>query len=446
MALELTRSAKAYAEDGTPGGVPLADLENIVGTLVERYRHTETISTASTGTTAVRVNYKPLQHAAEYRIFLTDAGGTVLLNGTINALTWQGLIHDEAGDTLVHDGQNTQTGHRLAAVEGDLPVDPSIVLGRTEDNFILIQGIALPIGAILDVFSTEFSGGEITERLWRQTSAAPHVVRLKGYFADADAAEAAAVNVGYDGTFATGIASTNWQEQNDPYPDGATDSGSEFLYRANTVYNPLAGRWLLSTIDIVAVDGGVTVEYAVSDTGPWHATQADADKWRRWRDSAGYLHVEPLNELDDGWRFLASFRWDSGLDPDPGVYSAWEKALGFDIDFNEWKYVLATWMWGNSDRDSHILVPTEALRSQSTAESGFASGFGRVLHFRKNANGAPYDDAQQDAPTTDGDHSRGIQYMFLRSPTQSADYASRIRVDMGSNNSAVGTLRFFVGR
>ena len=447
MAINLPGATKPFASTTDTGGVPLADLESIVGTMVERYRHAQIFAIASTSRSiATLINYKPLQFAAQYRIFVRNAGGTVLLNGTIEALTWQGLAHAAVGDTLVHDGQPTQTGHRLAAVGNAPEIAATIVVGRTEDNFMLLQGIALPAGAILDVFSTEFSGGEITERLWRQTSAAPHVVRLKGYFADQDAAEAAAVGIGYDGSFATSIHASNWQDQNDPYAAGATDTGTEFLFRANATYNPLAARWLLSTIDIVSAEGGVTVEYAVSDTGPWHATQTADDLWRRWRDGGGFWHVEPINELDDGWRFLTSFLWDSGIDPDPGVYYPWEKALAFNIDFADWKYVLATWMWGDSNRDTHILVPTEVLRSQSSAESGFASGFGRVLHFRKNARGAPYDDAQQDASTTDGDHSRGLQYMFLRGATESAGYATRIRVDMGSNNAAVGTLRFYVGR
>ena len=442
MALELTRSPKSYAEEGSETGVPLVDLESIVGTLVERYRHTETITTASTGATAVRINYKPLQFATEYRIFLTNSSGVVQLDATINALTWQGLVHAAVGDTLVHDGRNTQTGHSLMPADGVTPSDPNIVVGRTEDNFMLIQGIALTDQAILDVFSTEFSGGAIEERSWRQTAAAPHVVRLKTLTVSTPEPPP---GLGYDGSFATGLDGTGWVELGEPFPDPSLSGATVYQLRADAVYNPLAGRWLISNIEIFSPEGGVSVQYAVSDTGPWHTDQASDDMWRRWRDALLYWHVEPLNELDDGWRFLVSFDWNSDATPDPGVYSIWNKALSFDIDFDDWKYVLLTWSWGTSGRESHILVPTPVLHSQANNVGSFASGTGRVAHFRKNANGAPYDDAQQNAPRTDNDHSRGFQYAFLRSPTWSDRRANYFRVD-AFGTAIVGIFRAYVGR
>ena len=446
MALELTRSAKSYAEDGSATGVPLADLETIVGSLVERYRHSETITTASTGATAVLIAYKPLQFATEYRIFLTDSGGTVLLDAAINSLTWQGLVHAAVGDTLVHDGRNTQTGHSLTPVDGVTPTNPNIVLGRTEDTFLLIQGIALPVGAILDVFSTEFSGGEITERLWRQTSAAPHVVRLKGYFADQDAAEAAAGNIGYDGSFATGIATNNWQEQNDPYASGATGSGSEFLYRANATYNPLAARWLLSTVDIVSAQGGVTVEYAVSDTGPWHATQADTDKWRRWRDANMFWHVEPLNQLDDGWVFLLSERFNSSTSPATGNFNPHVFALSQPIHLLQWKSIMLEWQWGTSTDVSTFIVPLRSLPLADYSADTFTSGQARAAYFNRSGNGASYDDPDHDAADDGGAHRKTIIWQLMEHPTSPVlDEASHILIDI-VETTAIGTFRMYVGR
>ena len=444
MAANVPVPAKGYAVAGSAAGVPLTDLGSIVGTLVERYRHTETITDVSSGSTASRINYKPLQHAAEYRIFLTDSSGTVQLNGTINALTWQGLQHAEVGDTLTHDGQPTQTGHSLAPVHGDPPIDQTIVVGRTEDNFMLIQGIALTDQAILDIFSMEFAGGEISERLWRQTAAAPHVVRLKGYFTDEDIAEAAAINVGYDGSFATGIDGTNWQEQHDPYgsiPDGAT----EYWYRANAVYNPLAGRWLLSTIDIFAPEGGVTVQYAVSDEGPWHDNQAATDKWRRWRDTSGFWHMEPLNELDDGWRFLTSFHWDGSQDPDPGVYTDWTKALSFAVDFDQWKYILLELEWSPTSGSEFVLVPANILSSGPASTTGYSAGIGRVVHFRRNNNGASYDDSKFDATRRSTGSILGFRYQFLRATGEPSNVASQVRIII-TGTHVIATLRFYVGR
>ena len=442
MATNISVPVKNFAALAAMDNIPLTYLANIVGTLVERHRHTETISTASTGATAVRINYKPLQFATEYRILLTNSAGVAQLDATINALTWQGLAHAAVGDTLIHDGSNSQTGHSLVPADGVTPSNPSILVGRTEDNFMLIQGIALTDQAILDVFSTEFSGGAIEERSWRQTAAAPHVVRLKIL---TTANPEVPPGLGYDGSFATGLDGTDWVELDEPFPNPELSGATVYQLRADAVYNPLAGRWLISNIEVFSPEGGVSVQYAVSDTGPWHTVQASDDMWRRWRDSLLFWHVEPLNELDDGWRFLVSFDWNSDATPDPGVYYIWNKALSFDIDFDDWKYVLLTWSWGTSGRETHILVPTTVLHSQANNVGSFASGTGRVAHFRKNANGAPYDDAQQNAPRTDNDHSRGFQYAFLRNPTASDRRANYFRVD-AFGTAIVGIFRVYVGR
>ena len=446
MAASLPVPTKSYAAVGNTSGIPLTDLETIVGTTVERYRHTETITDVSSGSTASRINYKPLQFAAEYRIQLTDSAGVVQLDGTINALTWQGLIHAEVGDTLVHDGQPTQTGHRLAAADGVTAIPATIVVGRTEDNFMLIQGIALTDQAVLDVYSSEFSGGAITERLWRQTSAAPHVVRLKGFFTDEDAAETAAADVGYDGSFATGISGTGWYEGNEPYPGGVDRAGkTEHWYRANAVYNPLAARWLISSIDIFAPEGGVTVEYSVSDEGPWHANQASTDNWRRWRDTTGYWHQEPLNELDDGWRFLTSFTWDGGTDPDPGLYTEWTKALSMPVDFDDWKYLHMELQWSTTSGSEFIIVPFNILSSGPVTTTGFSEGVGRVMHFRRNNNGASFDDSKFDATRRSTGSILGFRYQFLYGTGEDSGTASLVRVEI-TGSGVIATLRFFVGR
>ena len=446
MATSIPIPVKPYATQAAVDSIPLANLENIVGTLVERYRHTETITDVSSGSTSSRINYKPLQFATQYRIFLTASDGTVLLNGTINSLTWQGLVHAEAGDTLVHDGQNTQTGHSLAPVHGEDPIDSTIIVGRTDDNFILIQGIALPDQATLDVFSTEFSGGEMNERLWRQTASAPHIVRLKGYFVDEDAAEVAAANVGYDGSFATGIDGTQWHEQNEPYGSGSMPDGTtEHWYRANAVYNPLAARWLISNVDIFAPEGGVTVEYSVSDEGPWHNDQATADNWRRWRDTSGFWHMEPLNELDDGWRFLTSFHWNGGETPDPGVYTDWAKALSMPIDFDDWKHILLELEWSTTSGSEFVLVPANIFKSGPASTTGYSAGVGRVVHFRRNNNGASYDDSKYDAARTSTGNILGFRYQFLHSSGENSGTASQVRIII-TGTHVIATLRFFVGR
>ena len=442
MALELSRSPKGYAEDGSAIGVPLADLETIVGTLVERFRHTETISTASTGATAVRINYKPLQFAAEYRILLTNSAGTELLNGTINALTWQGLVHAAVGDTLVHDGQPTQTGHRLAAVGNDPVIPATIVVGRTEANFLLIQGVALPNAATLSVFSTEFSGGAIEERSWRQTAAAPHVVRLKIL---STTTAVAPPDLGYDGSFATGLDGTGWVELDEPFPDPSLSGATVYQLRANAVYNPLAGRWLISNIEIFSPEGGVSVEFATSAEGPWHAVQAADDTWRRWRDATLYWHIEPLNELDGGWRFLTSFQWDGGQDPDPGVYTEWTKALSMPVNFADWKHMLMELAWSSTSGSEFILVPFNILSSGPVLTTGFSAGVGRVMHFRRNNNGASYDDSKFDATRRSTGNILGFRYQFLHGTGEDSSTASLVRVII-TGTGVIATLRFFVGR
>ena len=442
MAINLPSSVKKFATTPDTAGVPLSDLDTIVGTLVERHRHTETIATASTGSTAVRINYKPLQFAAEYRIRLTNAAGAEQLNGTINALTWQGLVHAAVGDTLVHDGQPTQTGHRLAPVGNDPAPPATIVVGRTEANFPLIQGIALPSGGMLEVFSTEFSGGAIEERSWRQTAAAPHVVRLKTL---STTTAMAPPDLGYDGSFATGLDGTGWVELDEPFPDPDLSGATVYQLRANAVYNPLAGRWLISNIEVFSPEGGVTVEFATSSEGPWHAVQASDDTWRRWRDATLYWHIEPLNELDGGWRFLTSFSWDSSATPDPGIYTAWVKALAFPVQFDDWKYLLMTYTWSRDDLVVHLLIPCEILRSALTSAATFTSAVGRAAQFRRNGT-ASWDDPNVSSTARADAERMTVQYQFERQDSEESDrQASLIRIDSASSGKAA-TLRFYVGR
>ena len=442
MAANIPVPTKSYAAVGNEDGVPLTDLETVVGTLVERYRHTETITSASTGATAVRINYKPLQFSAEVRVLLTDSSGTVQLDATINTLTWTGLAHAAVGATLVHNGQPTQTGHSLQPADGVTPSDPSILVGRTEDNFMLIQGIALPAQGVLDVFSTEFSGGAIEERSWRQTASAPHIVRLKILTTTTPEAPP---GLGYDGSFATGLEGTAWVELDEPFPDPSLSGATVYQLRANAVYNPLAGRWLISNVEIFSPEGGVSVEFSVSDTGPWHATQAATDMWRRWRDSTGHWHVEPLNELDDGWRFLTSYTWDGGQDPDPGLYTDWTKALSMPIEFDNWKHILLELEWSPTSGSEFVLVPSNILKSGPVATTGYSAGVGRVVHFRRNNNGASYDDSKFDATRRSTGNILGFRYQFLHGTEEDSGTASLVRVII-TGSAVIATLRFFAGR
>ena len=443
MAANLPVPTKSYAAVGNESGVPLTDLETVVGTLVERFRHTETITTASTGATAVRINYKPLQHSAEIRVLLTNSAGVVQLNGTVNTLTWTGLQHAAVGDTLVHDGQPTQTGHSFAPVDGDPAIASTIVLGRTEDNFPLLQGIALPLNSTLNIYTTEFSGGAIEERSWRQTAAAPHVLRLKILTTTTN--PTAPPDLGYDGSFATGLDGTDWVELAESFPDPGLSGATIYQLRANAVYNPLAGRWLISNIEIFSPEGGVSVQFSVSDIGPWHATQEATDLWRGWRDSLGRWHIEPLNELDDGWRFLTSFSWDSSATPDPGIYTAWVKALAFPVQFDDWKYLLMTYTWSRDDLVVHLLIPCESLRSALTSAATFTSAVGRAAQFRRNGT-ASWDDPNVSSTARADAERMTVQYQFERQDSEESDrQASLIRIDSASSGKAA-TLRIYVGR
>ena len=443
MAINLPVATKPFAVTTDTGGVPQSDLASVVGTLVERFRHTETITTASTGATAVRINYKPLQHSAEIRVLLTNSAGTVLLNGTINTLTWTGLQHAAVGDTLVHDGQPTQTGHRLTAADRVSVIPATIVLGRTQDNFPLLQGIALPLNSTLNIYTTEFSGGAIEERSWRQTAAAPHVVRLKILTTTTNPTPPP--DLGYDGSFATGLEGTGWVELAEPFPDPELSGATVYQLRANAVYNPLAGRWLISNIEVFSPEGGVSVQFAVSDTGPWHSTQAATDTWRRWRDSTGYWHIEPLNELDDGWRFLTSFVWDGGQNPDPGVYTEWTKALSMPVNFTDWKHLHMELEWSSTSGSEFILVPFNILSSGPETTAGFSAGIGRVMHFRRNNNEASYDDSKYDATRRSTGSILGFRYQFLHGTGEDSGTASFVRLII-TGSAVIATLRFYVGR
>ena len=440
MAINIPVPVKGYARNVNEDGVPLSALESVIGTLVERYRHRETVSTASTATPCVRIGYKPITNATRYRVFITSSAGSIRLDGYIEALTWQGLQHASPGDTLVHDGQPTQTGHRLLS-ESEV-LDPNIVVGRTDSNFILFQGLALAEDDIIEIFSTEFSGGEIEERLSRQTSGAPHRVRLKGLFATVPTTPP---DLGYDGSYATGIDGTNWVELDEQFPNNDLVGGTVYNLFADATYNPLAARWVLSNIYIFSPEGGVNVQYSTTDNGPWHEQQAPDDNWRRWRDNLNFWHVEPLNELDGGWQYLTSFVWDGGTDPDPGIYTEWSKTLTFPVEFSEWKFLLMELEWSPTSGSEFILVPCNILSSGISTTSGFSEGVGRVMHFRRNNQGASYDDSKYDATRRSTGNILGFRYQFLHSSSETSNEASQVRIEI-TGSHVIATLRFFVGR
>ena len=440
MAINIPVPVRPYARSTNDEGVPLAALSSIIGTLVERYRHMETVSTASSGTTCIQIGYKPLTNAANYRVFITSSAGAVKLDGSIEGLTWQGLQHASVGATLVQNAQPTQTGHTLT--NPDIAISPAVLVGRTDTNFILFQGVSLAVGDIIEIFSTEFTGGEITERLLRQTSGAPHRVRLKGLFATVPTTPP---TLGYDGSYATGITGTNWVELDEQFPNNDLVGGTVYNLFADATYNPLAARWLLSNIYIFSPEGGVNVQYSTTDSGPWHEAQAADDRWRRWRDSLLLWHVEPLNELDDGWQYLANFVWDGGSDPDPGVYTEWTKALTIPVEFSEWKFLHMELEWSSTSGSEFIIVPCNILKSGPVGTSGFSEGVGRVMHFRRNNQGASYDDSKYDATRRSTGSILGFRYQFLHSTDEGSHQASQIRIHI-TGSAVIATLRFFVGR
>ena len=439
MALNVRQGTKEYAEIGSDVPIPRTDLTEIIGTLVERYRHSETVATASTATPCIQIGYKPLTAAVEYRLLITGSDGTVKVEGTIEALTWQGIAHADAGDTLVHDGQPTQTGHRIQPPAA--AADPTIMVGRTDTNFLLFQGVALAVGDVIEVFSTEYTGGEITERLLRQTSGAPHRIRLKGLFSGTPTEPP---TLGYDGSYATGIAGTNWVELDESFPN-PDSGGTVYNLFADATYNPVAAAWVVSNVYIFSPEGGTNVEYSESDTGPWHAAQTATDKWRRWRDSLLLWHIDPLNPLEDGWQYLINFVWDGTATPALGSYSDWQRTFAFPVDFDEWKTLLCTMQWSGDDGFSSIEIPCNILRSGLTTDTGFANGKGRTLHFRRAGTGASYDDANYNSGRTATRTILGLYMQLLRLPDEAENSASKVRVNI-AGSGVVATLRFYVGR
>ena len=438
MALSITQPVKDFATSVNTDGVPLSELNSIVGNQVEILRGADVLTETGSTTAALRLAFRFSSHVVRYRIVATTIGAvdTVHFNGEIDPLFILSLNSASAGDTLVQDGSNTQTGFILTDPDSGARIQ-DVLIGRTSDNFLLLQA-AVPNGTLIDIFATEFSGGEIGERLLRQAASPPHELRIR---IKSDNVPTVPENLIYNNGYIVGLVGTDWVQDDRVL----TGSGTEYYAFATATWNPLAGRWVIGDWQVVSAAGGTLVQFSESDLGPWHETQATADKWRRWRDGLLFWHVEPLNQLDDGWRFLTSFQWDGSQTPDPGVYTDWTKALSFPVDFNEWKYILMELEWSPTSGSEFVLVPANILSAGLASTTGYSAGIGRVVHFRRNNNGASYDDSKFDATRRSTGNILGFRYQFVRSADEASNVASQVRLII-TGTHVIATLRFFVGR
>ena len=439
MALSLDQSPKTYATQGSPTGVPLTDLEVLIGTTREVLRGSEVLTSAVLTSAASALEFRVSNHVQSYRMEAsTFSGGvfTQVFNGIIDPLFITSLDSASVGDTLVQDGSNSQTGYFLSDPDSGARI-ADVLIGRRADNSLLLQA-NVASGALIDIFATEYNGGELSERLSRQAASPPHELRIRTI---SSTVPIVPENLTYADGVLLGLGTSGWV--NDDRPLSGT--GTEYYAFATATFNPLAGRWIIGQWQVVSADGGTLVQFAVSDTGPWHETKALTDTWMRWRDGNLRWHIEPLNELDDGWRFLTSYLWDNTASPAVGVYSVVTQALAFDVVLSEWKHLALTWEWGTSGEISQVILPINIV-STGVADGSLDLGVGRTAIFRRDGMGASWDDPDYNTSTGVSATKIMLHWQLNRvSAPSDAGTATLLSFDL-ENSSTHGTFRIYVGR
>ena len=439
MSIAAPITPKTYAAPGTPGGVPLSELASIVGSTRQVLRYTEVNLTEYTATACVQLDYLPQNSSRSLRIQVNQFGGTYveLFNGSVDPLSIHSLIPAEAGDTLIQDGSNTQTGYVVIDDQGG-PI-AGVLVGRTAEGFLLLQA-AIPQGRLIDVFSEEYDGGLLAERLARQAASPPRQVSLRGRFATPPTEVPRGLN--YNGSIFTNLADNSGWVQDDRPLSG---TGIEYLATATATYNPLAGYWIIESWTILSTEGGTLVQYGAADTGPWHETREAGDLWRRWRDAALMWHIEPLDAAaadNSGWTLLTSYLWNTFASPPVGSLGYTTQALSVSVDLNEWKWIVLEWSWGGSSDRSQIALATKTLRVASFSSS-MQSGFARSAYFRRGGAGASYDDADHDSGGAGGLNRTNINWQLMQGATNAqAGVATLISFDM-LETSKSGTFRVY---
>ena len=432
MAINIPVPVKPYAVVGNTEGVPLSDLERIVGQRTNGFVHTFTLNESKASNTSFQLNLKPLATTPSIQVRIVS-GGTELFIGDFDPISLLGVVAASEGDTLVQDGTNSQTAIRVLKTGGSIN---QVIVGRTDTNLLLVQ--ATRILAANDVISldrTEFSGGAINERLLRTTSQPPHELRLIQKSASKPNPPA---NAEYDGAIVTNI--DDWVDHNTIL----TGNDPEWLATATTTFNQLAQRWVIGEWAVVSNSNGVHVQYSL-DLNTWQDTRVDNHMYRRFRDSNGSWIIEELAGNYRGWELIVSRRWE-------GPYSIVDyltqaRAI-IPTNLDMWNHILLEWVWG-SGKKSCVVVPTKSI-TLATHFQDFGDPHTRVARFRRNNTGASFDDPQWENIAGSSNNQAIFQWQLEAHinvdtfPVEERNTAHQIRFDPAAG-SLVGQLNIYRG-
>ena len=434
MAIDLSPARKSYTAASDANGVPAAELSSIVGDRIERAAYNAETGFVRNADTSFALNYKPPATATQLRIRIID-GNTQLYNGRVDPLSVLGVVAASAGDTLVQDGTNMQTGYLVTRDSG------SIVLfaGRQASNIMLLQSdTQLSATAIIQIIETVFDGGIISERIQRIDAQPSHQVVLHQISSvrPADPLPSAV----YDGTVVTG-AGGNWVDER----IFLTGSGTEWTTFAPANFNPLAGRYILGEWTTVSNADGVHVQYS-RDGVSWHNDRDETnDIYIRYRNQSGEWVMEDIFQHTDGWQIIAAISYDSAN----SSYAQTSRTIA-PTDVREWKYFLLEYQWNNNNgQHAFIIIPT-ALISLAGEDDAFAADVTRAAFFRRSGRGASWDDPAYGAAVASltGANTVAFQWQLEIIGAATLDNAHRAQSFTFDpiNTTLDGVLRLYRGR
>lgn len=434
MAIDLLPSRKPWTAQSDAVGVPASDLEAIVGERIERAAYNATTGFTRNADVSFSLNYKPPTTATQIRIRIID-GNTQLYNGVVDPLSIHGVVSAEAGDALVQDGTNTQTGYLVTRNSG------SIVLyaGREASNLLLLQSdTQIPSTAIIQIIETVYDGGIISERVQRIDAQPSHQLILHQRSASQPADPLATAI--YDGVDVSG-AGGGWVDER----IFLSGTDTEWTAFATATLNPLAGRYIIGEWTVVSNSAGVRVQYS-SDGEAWHDDRVEqSDIYIRYRNHLGEWIVEDLFQHVDGWQIIAAVTWGTN----GAGYGKASRAIA-PTDLRQWKNFLLEFSWSNNSGQSAFLVIPSAAIELATPNQAFGSNTTRLAFFRRGGSGASYDDpayGSVSAPNT-GANTVVMQWQLEYIGAGTGDNlhtAQLFRFDP-VNTSLAGTLRLYRGR
>jgi len=435
---------KDYALSEAGGGVPLNEQAVLVGAAASlRYLATTSVVGAGGWPDAELLGTAVL--GSDDILVLTAAGQRYAIDRErFLALT---PAHS-AGDSLILSdllGSSDTDVRRIVSDAGT----HSVLVARTADNRPLWQATSeagfstVGNGDTVQVYAEEWRGGLIGQRHntllgHRRVTAS---LRIRSATTPADP-----TNPTFDGEHAR---ATGYYAYDEALPAG---SDPVWLLTAEVSYDVGSASWSFGTWSKAREDSAFDLQFAASESGPWHSPIESGDTHARQRRSDGTFSVFAIGgtpaTVDQGWHVLRAFHiTDAHTSYSQGTY-----LLNFGFLPSEWGIMEANWAWADYEpQNASYLIPADRIvvRPHSERNSNIT---GRALKVAWNRGGTVNNYLTMGAQNTASHGSANNQAMTIQfinhttTPATPAGTASHLYVTSLGDVACKGTLTIRVKR